>query len=950
MRPKGSLSISIVGKEDETDVSGRSQGADLPPLASPLLKNCAILVSLALVARLWFNFGTEHVNAYSSADAAEYLRYATALSKLNWLNPQYGPEWKEFIITGPAFPFALWLFNFVTGKAFDSQNFVTPLVFQSLVSSLTCAFIYLTTNRLFGNKAAWAAGLLAVFYPAFIINTGRLYSETFATFVECACFALFAFVSTLEAGPGKSAGTKSSETHKKFPLAALLYFLLGLSLTVLQLTRSAMLLFTGATAVFVLAQVYLATKNFRAPALAAASLLLGLASVLLPWFVFENQAFHKVSLVVDRVGHYNLFIGTNTASQGFLSYPYPDGRGIEEKSFPRLVAEAYKKSPNSFLRLMLDKPARLYKFPWNDYRTPLGPIDYKWQTAYHQIILLAALAGLSFGMITLASANGTARLSTLPGKFYLLMAFALNLPYLAFITVPRYNLTAMPVLLIFAGAGMYFTGRLLKENAGKNHIPQTLLVSALFLFFYLRDDLSSFSYTNPVSVLAVQGSDLLMRSLIAASCGLVFFISLFLSLPLLYGRTSTGSQGDLKQESSKKVGLKLPRALTILQAICLMPLLLLPQRANGRFQERITTVGPPATIQGELLVPGGRLSSAAAIKPRYLLIDSDRGEILRDDIKFKINGREVVAPLIPGLAILDDWNQLKVRTDGIAYLECAYIFDCMTQAMGISNLDIRQWYLLPLPAEQFKATTATEATSAVPLKANSKEAYQIEIGKQGQLRLFGTAASPPREGKSARLLKPSLALYSWEKAFYGVENDSGLTDSRFDEKHSPRQSQWSVGIKDVNLPLPQLDANIYLLCQRGSPSLPESPPQVESQLVEGEGTVTLTVPPEILSAPLQLLFVKLEKPSRDSRLSLNSPDKLPTLTIIFRDKAGKDCQMPLPWLKNPGNRLHLALPLYLQKIPGDDIKIKLDCPDRGYKLSLKLTNLDKHPLESPELY
>ena len=671
-----------MGKEDETDVAGRSQCADLPSKAGPLLKNCAILISLALAARLWFNFGTEHVNAYSSADAAEYLRYATALSKLNWLNPQYGPEWKEFIITGPAFPFALWLFNFVTGRPFDSQNFATPLVFQSLVSSVSCAFIYLTTIRLFGNKAAWAAGLLAVFYPAFIVNTGRLYSETFATFVECACFALFAFASTLETGT-----PTSPETRKKLPLAAILYFLLGVCLTVLQLTRSAMLLFTGATAVFVLVGVYLAGKNLRTLALAAASLLLGLVCVLVPWFVFESQAFHKVSLVVDRVGHYNLFIGTNTASQGFLSYPYPDGRGIEAKSFPRLLGEAYKKSPNAFLRLMLDKPARLYKFPWNDYRTPLGAIDYKWQTAYHQIILLAALAGLSFGMLAPGSAKGAARLSTLPGKFYLLTAFALNLPYLAFITVPRYNLTAMPVLISFAGAGLYFLGRLLKENAGKNHIPRALLICALFLFFYLRDDLGLLSYTNPVSVLAVQGSDLLTRSIIAGVCGLVFFIALYLCLPLLGKDTTAGSKSRLT----------LARTLTILQAICLLPLLVLPQRANGRFGELITTIGPASKIQGELLVPSGGVSSSGALKPRYLLIDSDKGEILREDIKFKINGQEVVAPLIPGLAALDDWNQLKVRQDGIAYLECAYIFDCMTQAMGISNLDIRQWYLLPLP-------------------------------------------------------------------------------------------------------------------------------------------------------------------------------------------------------------------------------------------------------------
>ena len=247
-------------------------------------------------------------------------------------------------------------------------------------------------------------------------------------------------------------------------------------------------------------------------------------------------------------------------------------------------------------------------------------------------------------------------------------------------------------------------------------------------------------------------------------------------------------------------------------------------------------------------------------------------------------------------------------------------------------------------AEILKNTSTNNAL----LKANSREAYQIEIGKQEPLRLFGTALSRPAGGKEARILRPSLALYSWEKAFYGVENDNGLTDSRFDEKHSPRQTQWSVGIKDANLPLPQLDANIYLLCQRASQA--QSPSPTDGQTAEGEGTVSLQVQPQILSAPLQLLSVKLEKPSLENRLALNSPGKIPTLTITFRDKAGKEGQMPLPWLKNPGNRLHLALPLYLQKIPGEDIKINLSCPDRGYKLSLKLTALDKHPLESPELY
>ena len=69
----------------------------------------------ALIILLWFNFATNHVNAFSAADASEYLRYATALSQVNWLSPNFAQEaFKEFIITGPTFPLVLVAFNWLT--------------------------------------------------------------------------------------------------------------------------------------------------------------------------------------------------------------------------------------------------------------------------------------------------------------------------------------------------------------------------------------------------------------------------------------------------------------------------------------------------------------------------------------------------------------------------------------------------------------------------------------------------------------------------------------------------------------------------------------------------------------------------------------------------------------------------------------------------------------------
>jgi hypothetical protein len=161
------------------------------PLDMNALKNAMAVFLIALIVRFWFNFGTDHVNAFNNADASEYLRYATALSKLNWLNPVYGPEWKEFVISGPAFPFALWLFNFCSLQPYSAANFITPLIFQSIVSAAIASFSYLTALRLFGKNPAIFTAIASIIYPAFIVNSGRLYSEVFATFLlQCRSLAL----------------------------------------------------------------------------------------------------------------------------------------------------------------------------------------------------------------------------------------------------------------------------------------------------------------------------------------------------------------------------------------------------------------------------------------------------------------------------------------------------------------------------------------------------------------------------------------------------------------------------------------------------------------------------------------------------------------------------------------------------------------------------------------
>lgn len=876
---------------------------------SSTFKSAAAIFLFALLVRIGFNFQGEHINAFSSADAAEYLRYATAISKLNFFAPNFTPEWKEFVISGPTYPFALWLFDVVVQflttfkvEPFNPLNSTTPLIFQCIVSALTCAFVYCATNRLFNTPAAVAAAVISIFYPGFIVNTGRLYSETFATFLESACFMLFA----MTVKPVNS----EDATNSKAIAIWLPPLLLGFCLVALQLTRSAMILFTGATFVFILVNAFINKQNSTKANLnltPVLSLACGLILSIAPWLVFQNQAFHKTSLVVDRVGQYNLFIGTNTSIQGFLSYPYPDGRGIENKSFGTLIKEAYKTSPNAFLRLMMDKPARLYKFPWNDYRAPILFFDTPWQIAYHQWLLLLAVLGLPLGFMAWTKGEGL-------GRLYLLMAFAINLPYLAFITVPRYNLAAIPVLIIFAGLAITALAKLLSQNS---RWAKVALLSGVFLLVYLRDDVTGLGFfassTIPgVTLLSVQPQEPIQKGIIAAVAALVMFVGMFKLL---------------LTEKSGKVAL----ALTCLSALAVLPLVAIPQRANGRFGENIITIDAPQEITLK-----GQIPTSGAYE-NWLLIDGDNGELLKEGVTIKINGIEQKTPLMPGLAAIDDWHYLKVRSDGFAYLECSYIFDCMTQAQGKTNLDVRQWYYLPIDADFAK--------SGKPL--------QVEIVKKAS----GNTANPLSlfavRQHNGKVLKPTQNKYSWEKAFYGVENDRGLTDSRYDEKREARKdSQWQVLSTNqetknaVATPLPDLDMNIEFLPMPG----PKMDPDIYEYKSSGREDITLDVPSDITRLSNQLLEIEVlydKNYSLKSGLAARQAAK-PTLEMTFtqKDKATgviRKCFMPLPWLKEEPGCRKIALPLHLNLVPGEDLKFHLKHPQSQLSLVLK-------PLRQPIIH
>ncbi|HEY9784027.1 MAG TPA: glycosyltransferase family 39 protein [Candidatus Obscuribacterales bacterium] len=708
-----------------------------------------LIFAFALALRLWFNFAAPHISALDAADASEYLRNARALSELPDRLGQIGwttvasaaaaifegartealtqvrgalTSLKEVYQSGPVFPLFLSACLSLPGAA-ENRDAVLLFSYSFLSASMTL-FVFNLARAGWGRTTAYCAAILTAVYPAFIVNSGRLYSEIFAATLLSALAWLIG--RTLEKGEG----------------TPLRWAALGVLSAALQLTRSIMCVIT-----LCLMPLSIVLERKRKWWLKSALLIAGAAAVLMPWAGLQQLAFGKGGLIVDRVGHYNLFIGTNVPGQGFLSYPYPDGRGIEQKTFAQIIRQSMKESPWRWLKLMADKPVRLFKAPWNDFRTSIGPWTYEKQVAFHQLLMLFAALGAALAFARRGDGKLTVRL-------FVAAVVLIHCAYLLFITVPRYNLTAMPFLLIFAGAGLTYlmgairgAGRATPATSEPPHFsfrvadsaaaPAKLLVSLAVLIAALP--LNHFAAAQAFPFWAGNGLALAIALLKIAAL-ILFAVAL--------------KQQLAREYQSPKASL----AAATLLLLLMLPFVCLPLRAHGRPGEtRMLLMDRNPTLRQTFKLP----FAVEELPPvLFLAIDAPSQKAVSEGIAVTCNGAPVEPLVLPGLALIQQPEGLKSFRKNFVNFECDYIFDAMCAPSGIGNGDLRQWFLLPISSKHLP-----QGAQSLTVEINHRGAHPVPIF---------ASAGPDR-------LLPSLNRYSWEKAFYGVENDTGLTDARYDQ-------------------------------------------------------------------------------------------------------------------------------------------------------------------------
>ncbi len=352
---------SVPAPARERQSGAKEARAEIPTGAFRLA--LVAIFTLSLVLQIYFNFFAVHVNNHGSCDASEYLRNAKALIKVSelpsdrWGNivraacgmasPRELNRAKEDLTileemhqSGPVFPLFLATSFCASGAGFSNSNDAPPLAAQSLLAALACVFLALTVELGWNRRTAVIAGVIGALYPAFIVNSGRLYSESFATFLISVALYL----------------TASLIVRQRLPLPLL--FLAGFDLACLHLTRSIMVVYTLSFLALVCIMFWRrhwsgtgtlagSAKTLVNPRLLGdlIPVVLGMSLVILPWLGATKIMFDKPAFVIDRVGNYNMFTGNHVESAGWLSYPYPDGHGLETKSFGKLMKEAIKSDP-----------------------------------------------------------------------------------------------------------------------------------------------------------------------------------------------------------------------------------------------------------------------------------------------------------------------------------------------------------------------------------------------------------------------------------------------------------------------------------------------------------------------------------------------------------------------------------------------------------------------------
>jgi len=647
--------------------------------------------------------------------------------------------------------------------------------------------------------------------------------------------------------------------------------------------------------------------------------MVGFALVIIPWFAAQQLIVGRSSLVVDRVSRLNYGLGNQVATQGWTGFPI-HFKPIMDRTVNVQTLTLLSEDPAGYFWLLQDKLPRLMKCGWNDFKTWLGLFSPPAQDVLHQFIIAFALAGIVLSLDGTRQGTSTWR-GRVTGIIYLLVVLASHLPYMFFITVGRYNLTAMPFLIVYGAWGLRRLRRLGNWSGGSADVLELAYPSVylLFVIFVLADPTGMLLNAFGEREAAEAGI------IIAIGIKTVFFLFV---IGLTYALINKTQSGFYSRSLSNLILCGL--AILTFSSVCL------PVRAHGRWYERansLTKQGEGITF--ELLAPPA-VVKAARSGNAYLMIDAEGLDGITNGLSIAIDGQTLTGPYLPGLSLLDDQNHFERRDNQLTrVVEC--IFESFSNVIGVSNNDVRQWFMVSIPKESGPQLIGG---TGVPDAARHSMRITIKRTEPGRTKLFKALLRDDGE-----VIVPEWQYYSWDKAFYGVERRGNICDPRTDRKLQTKKGDAGHYIR-LLLPAPD-DKNSKTAKRLSFEEVKEVNVEPKSSLTNQTfKTISMSPLPNYERGDRWLVRLK----GRYKTSGKNLPPGVELISKSKADESDEEFSYNAPWaprILKPSPEWHnfdVACPLVPSAFPGKMTRLEV----KLHMVSPILNELI-HPVEADDI-
>ncbi len=321
------------------------------------------------------------------------------------------------------------------------ESAMPMLYVQVLLSCASAYLLYRIGRRRFSEKTALWIGIAWMFYPAAILISAMLFTETL--FVFWWLLALV-FYDRLE--------------EKDFDLKSAA--LVGLALGLAMLTRQ--------VGVFLLATIliYVALIRYETPWQrrwkAAAVILVASAVVTLPWMIRNARAVDAFALNTN--GGINMFIGYNAKANGGYKFdpdqqamlpPPTVSEGEADRTTVHIAWQYIREHPRDALKLLPRKFAFLWSTDatlWIHYFPPEGPPHVPERLRAHPPVLLLMMS-LPYMLLVALGISGFYLVRHFPTRgLFILQVFLGIIAVFVSHGASRYHFPLMPAMIVGAGA------------------------------------------------------------------------------------------------------------------------------------------------------------------------------------------------------------------------------------------------------------------------------------------------------------------------------------------------------------------------------------------------------------------------------------------------------------------------------------------------------------------